>query len=111
MFKTLIEFLRDREYRNLIFTTLLVLLLGTLAYRILEGWPWLDCIYFCVITLSTVGYGDFAPVTPAGKAFTILYIIIGIGIILTFINTLYHHFSQNRKPFRKSETGESNPKL
>jgi voltage-gated potassium channel len=96
LFRTLYEFLRDKEYRDLIITTMLVLITGTLVYHFVEGWRWLDSLYFCVITLSTIGYGDFSPQTDLGKIFTILYIIIGIGIILSFINTLYHHFTKNQ---------------
>jgi TM2 domain-containing membrane protein YozV len=42
--------------------------------------------------LTTVGYGHFSPQTDWGKTFTIVYIIIGVGLILTFINTVYSHF-------------------
>lgn len=113
LFRTFLEFLRDREYRDLIITTTLVLIIGTLVYHFVEGWSWLDSLYFCVITLSTIGYGDFSPQTDLGKGFTILYIIIGIGIILSFINTLYHHFSKSqfqtmRKMSREERRKESN---
>ena len=58
---------------------------GTLFYWRVEGWSVLDSIYFSVITLTTVGYGDLAPTTAAGKVFTILYGFAGIGIILSFV--------------------------
>ena len=97
-FKTLISFLLDKGYRDLLITTAAVLSLGTVVYHYLENWSWLDSIYFSVTTLTTVGLGDLSPQTNAGKIFTIFYIIIGIGIILTFINTIYQHYSTN---FRK----------
>jgi hypothetical protein len=95
LLNTLVSFLRDKEYRDLIITTILVLIFGSAAYRYFEGWPWLDCIYFSVVTLTTVGFGDFAPHTDGGKIFTIIYIVIGIGIILSFVDALYNHFSRN----------------
>lgn len=104
--KTLLEFLRDKEYRDLIFTTLIVICIGTVVYHFLEGWSWLDALYFSFITLTTVGFGDFAPQTDMGKIFTIFYIVVGIGIILAFVNTIYHHFTtrkENRKRERKAE--------
>ncbi len=92
--RTLISFLRDKEYRSLIFASGLIVVVGTVIYHFVEGWTWLDALYFSVITLTTIGYGDFSPQTDLGKAFTIAYIIIGVGLILSFINTLYHHFSR-----------------
>jgi voltage-gated potassium channel Kch len=61
-------------------------LIGTLVYHYLEGWAWLDALYFCVVTLATVGYGDFTPTTPVAKIFTLFYILNGIGILLFFID-------------------------
>ncbi len=61
---------------------------GTVFYRSVEGWAWLDALYFSVITLTTVGYGDFAPVTPAGRAFTIGYVLVGIGAFTAFITAV-----------------------
>ena len=62
------------------------IILGTLVYHYFEGWSWLDALYFCVVTLATVGYGDFTPTTPFTKLFTMLYILNGIGILLFFVN-------------------------
>ena len=89
VFRTILSFLRDKEYRELLVTTFFVILIGSTVYRYLENWSWVDAIYFSVVTLTTVGFGDFAPKTDGGKIFTIFYIIIGIGIILSFINTLF----------------------
>ncbi len=86
-------FLKDKEYRDLLLTTLVVLFSGTTVYHYLEGWSWIDSLYFSIITLTTIGYGDFSPQSDAGKLFTIFYILIGIGIILTFIDTVYNHYN------------------
>ena len=69
-------------------------IVGSSVYHFLEGWSWIDSLYFSVITLTTIGYGDFSPVTDTGKLFTIFYIIIGLGMILTFINTVYRHYNE-----------------
>ncbi|MGB0522685.1 MAG: potassium channel family protein [Flammeovirgaceae bacterium] len=101
LFDTIIEFLRNKEYRDLLITTSIVLTIGTVSYHFLEGWSWLDSLYFSVITLTTVGYGDFSPQTDGGKIFTIIYIISGIAIILTFINTLYNHYNEMVNKIKK----------
>ena len=85
---TLISFWRDPAYRSLLFATNFFLAIGTIAYRYLEDWSWLDSLYFSVITLTTIGYGDFSPKTTLGKLFTMGYIIIGVSLILGFVNTL-----------------------
>lgn len=94
--KTLISFLKNKEYLELLITTFIVIAFGTVIYKYLEDWSWVDSIYFTVVTLTTVGYGDFAPQTDAGKLFTVFYIIIGVGIILSFINTVYHHYNSHK---------------
>lgn len=79
---------RDPEFRSLAAITLTLLGLGTLFYHGVEGWRWLDSLYFCVITLATVGYGDLSPQTDLGKIFTMVYILIGIGILVALFTRL-----------------------
>ena len=100
-FKTIISFLKDDEYRDLLITTIIIILVGTMVYHYLEGWSIIDSLYFSVVTLTTIGYGDFSPKTDAGKIFTIIYIVVGIGMILSFINTIQHHYTYMRHRERK----------
>lgn len=80
--------LRDPEFRALFVLVILTLATGTIFYAWVEGWSVLDAFYFSAITLTTVGYGDLAPVTAAGKLFTVFYIFTGIGIIVGFVDTV-----------------------
>ncbi len=77
-----------RQYRYIVFITVTVIATGSTFYHLVEGWRWLDAIYFSVISLATVGYGDFTPQTDAGKIFTMFYLVIGIGIFAALLNTL-----------------------
>jgi hypothetical protein len=83
--------LKDPQFRGLFYWVLGMLALGTWFYAKFEGWSVLDSLYYCVITLTTVGYGDFSPVTPGGKIFTIFYILVGIGLISGFVILLVEH--------------------
>lgn len=60
---------QDPAFQLLALVTGGVLALGTIFYHWVEGWRWLDSLYFCVITLAMVGYGDFSPKTDLGKLF------------------------------------------
>lgn len=100
-FKAILSFLKDKQYRDLLLTSMVILLLGTFSYHHLEGWDYIDSLYFSVITLTTVGYGDFSPQTQGGKVFTIFYIFIGLGMILSFLHTVFEHFNNERQEYQK----------
>ena len=82
---------KDPEFEVLVTLAAITLASGTLFYHGFEGWGWLDSLYFSVTTLTTVGYGDFYPHSQIGKIFTIVYIFVGVGVLLGFINALAHH--------------------
>jgi hypothetical protein len=68
---------RTPKYRSLLYWVLFILAFGTFFYNRVEGWSLLDSLYFCVVTLGTVGFGDLSPQTTNGRAFTIFYILFG----------------------------------
>ena len=83
-----------------------VLGVGAVFYHYVEGFTWLDSFYFCTITLTTIGYGDFSPKTDLGKLFTIPYAIMGIGILGAVINTLNQRRAERVKARREARLGE-----
>ena len=93
--------LKDPEFQGLFFLVIVMLASGTFFYWRVEGWSLLASLYFSVITLTTVGYGDFSPTTTAGKIFTIFYIFIGLGIILGFVNVVAERSMQQRGGIRR----------
>jgi len=56
-----------------------VISFGTAGYSVIEGWNFFDSLYMTIITLTTVGYGEVHALTNAGRAFTILLILSGVG--------------------------------
>jgi voltage-gated potassium channel len=88
--------LEDEKFRSLLYIAALTLAIGTFFYHSVEGWSWLDSLYFSVITLTTVGYGDFTPETNYGKIFTIIYIFIGLGILIGFVTPIGEYIVDRR---------------
>ena len=64
------------EFANLIFV--LYLMCGAAVFSSLEGWSFDISSMFCIVTLLTIGYGDYAPLTNGGRIFMIVYTILGL---------------------------------
>jgi predicted ABC-type sugar transport system permease subunit len=58
-----------------------VLVVGTAGYVIIEGWSVFEAFYMVVITLSTVGFREVRDISDAGRLFTILLILGGVSIL------------------------------
>ena len=88
MFPALRAMLRDPEAKVLAVSAIGIIAVGSVVYMVIEHWGPVDAIYFCVVTLATVGYGDLHPTTEVGKIFTVFYILGGLGIIAGFVTEL-----------------------
>lgn len=109
--RQLFDLFKSPHYRAILYWMLLLILIGTLFYNRVEGWGILDSFYFTVVTLATVGYGDFAPTTPESKLFTVVYIFLGVSLFVTFVSTLARDrrqiFTSRVKKKEHSETAET----
>ena len=80
--------LTDKSVQAVLAITVAIVSWASVFYHFAEGWSWLDSIYFSVVTISTVGFGDFSPETAPGKIFTMFYIITGFGVFVTAATTI-----------------------
>ena len=71
---------------------------GSYVYSYVEGWRYLDSVYFAVVTVTTVGYGDVVPQTDTGKIFTMFFSFFGIGMALYFF-TLFGRYIYRKQLF------------
>jgi hypothetical protein len=105
---SILEFIKLKSYRNLTISAITIVFIGMVLFHYIEGWRWIDSLYYSVITLTTVGFGDITPKTDLGKVLTIFYIISGVGIIFGFMNAFYQHRISNfdivRKKIKKDDT-------
>lgn len=58
---------------------LLVILIGTIGFHVIENWSFLDCLYMTIITIFTVGFREVKELSPQGQVFTIFVILGGVG--------------------------------
>lgn len=62
-----------------------VLFLGTFSFMTVEHLSFQDALYYNIVTIATVGYGDIHPETPAGRMLAIVLIVTGVGTFLGLI--------------------------
>lgn len=71
------------------FTVFLIYwLMGACVFHYTESsWTYFDCIYFCMLCLFTIGYGDYAPKSPLGRAFFVVWAISAVPLMTILISS------------------------
>ena len=77
-----------KAFRLPLILTVLTIMVGTLGYVIIDDFALMDAIYQTGITFTTVGFGEIAPVSDAGRIFTITLIISGFAVFSSAIGIL-----------------------
>ena len=102
----------EPAFRGLLYLVTVIIGSGTLFYRFVEDWGWIDSFYFTVITLTTVGYGDLVPTRAASKLFTVVLVLLGIGLLVALIERVAryavedHENRRGRAGFEHGPTAE-----
>ena len=81
--------------RFVVIAFLSAIAIGTVVFRAIEGWSILDSLYVTVQTVTTVGYGDLTPATPAGRLFVSVFMLFGVGIVLYALTTAVQSIVQS----------------
>jgi voltage-gated potassium channel len=76
--------------------TLFISIAGTTGYMMIEGWDLLDSMYMTIITLTTVGYGEVHSVSRAGRIFTMLLVLFGVGFCLYVAGAMVQFMVEGR---------------
>jgi len=87
---------RDPETKALPFVAAALVLTGTLFYWRFEDWTIVESLYFSVVTLTTVGFGDLSPTTAGTQIFTIFYILTGIGVFVALLASVAQQYIEQK---------------
>jgi voltage-gated potassium channel len=68
---------------------------ATIGYTLILDIPFIDGLYMTIITISTVGYGEVALMTPLAKWFSIIFIIISVGMVGYLVKVSFDFFGEN----------------
>jgi voltage-gated potassium channel len=79
-----------------IIMTVVLILIGTCGYMYIEGWTFDDAMYMTIITLATVGYGEVRQVSGAGRIFTVMLIVMGVGYFMYVGGNLVQFLVEDR---------------
>jgi voltage-gated potassium channel Kch len=83
---------RDPETKALPFVAAALVLTGTIFYWRFEDWTIVESLYFSIVTLTTVGYGDLTPTSAGTQIFTIFYILTGIGVFVALLASVAQQY-------------------
>ena len=71
-----------------IFVLVMILIYGTSGYMLIEDSSLTDAVYMTVISITTVGFSEVIPLSPAGKYFTMILIFGGVGLFLFIVSLI-----------------------
>jgi voltage-gated potassium channel len=101
--------------REAVLAVLVIIGVGTVSFHVIEGWSFLDSLYVTAQTVTTVGFGDVAPRTIAGRAFATGFMMVGVGVVLYALSSavqsvvqseMVSAFGQRRRSRRMSKHKE-----
>ncbi|KIK54974.1 hypothetical protein GYMLUDRAFT_48173 [Collybiopsis luxurians FD-317 M1] len=72
-------------------------MLGSGVFMATEGWSFGIALYFCVITFTSIGYGDYSPKTPAGRSIFVVWALLGVATMTILISVLAEAYTTRYK--------------
>lgn len=86
---------RKRGLGYIVVLTLLIAMGIGGAFAIMEGADLLDGLWWAIVTVTTVGYGDMFPITPAGRLAASILMLLGIGFVALITASVAAHFVED----------------
>ncbi|KAF8594433.1 voltage-gated potassium channel [Ceratobasidium sp. AG-I] len=83
---------------------------GAAIFGAVESWSYGDALYFCYVFFLSIGYGDFAPISPAGRVIFIVYALMAVPVMASFaiqaVQNVIERMSIKRMDRRRAEAGD-----
>lgn len=96
-------FFKTNNFHYVAGLTLIVIILGAGSLSLVEGISFQDALWWCIVTVTTVGYGDLVPKTGFGRVIASLVMISGIGFLGVFTGTISTYFLNRRLTVHQSK--------
>jgi voltage-gated potassium channel len=71
-----------KHLRNALIALMMIVILGTGGYMILEGWNFADSLYMVIITITTTGFEEVHPLSTSGELFTLVLVVVSFATVL-----------------------------
>ena len=91
------RFIRTNNLHYVVVCTIIVVLLGAGGISLTEGIEFTDALWWSIVTVTTIGYGDIVPTTAIGRIIATLIMLTGIGFLGALTGTISTYFL-NRRP-------------
>jgi len=87
---------RSRVSIALLVLTVHLFVCGGIAFSSIEGWSFWDAVYFSVVSLTTIGLGDFTPKSVTGQGWSFFFLLTGLGIITILAEEAIDEYADRR---------------
>lgn len=85
-----------RQLTIAILLTLLIVVIGTIGYMLIEGWNLFDAVYMTIITIAAVGYQEVHEISEFGRIFTIILIFLGASYFIYVTSSVVQFMVEGR---------------
>ena len=89
--------LKEEHFHRVLLVLFLLIILGSFALCVFEpGLSFLDALWWSIVTVTTVGYGDISPATLGGRIVGVILMMLGIGFLGVLTATIAGLFVENK---------------